>query len=873
MVMKNGPKRAGNQVESSSAGTGQDAPARAGKMTRTLNRPTPSRAENRPGAGPFRSASSTAAPTSAVVQGRWGRVWLAWLTALLVVGAWIPSESAAAEGTGVVSVMLWLVLLVSWFTSGLLLGGITLRAGPTLIALLVFLGLHTMAALFAVRTGEARPAWNMLWQWVSFAVAFFLARQLLVTGPQRRAVAAVMIGMAVCLSCYGFYQYGYLMPQLRADYAANPEAELARAGIVAPPGSPERRQFENRLASTEPIATFALTNSLAGLLAPWLIVVLGAVAWQTRPTPAFSRTVAAAALAVLAVGLCLLLTKSRTAWLATGCGVVLLLIYGRQSGWRPSWKWLLLAATAIPVLFLVATRIGGLDWLVLTESLKSLTYRLEFWQATWALIGDFPWWGCGPGNFQAFYSAYKLPQASETIADPHNWLLEIWATAGTPALLAFLALLIAFGWQVQRELKRRRSQPTDRFTATEGEGSRGERGTRGSSVNSTQRADRLDMLAVYAGGLLGVGLSFFPCGFLVGYVPDATLLSVGVPVAGVFLVLMVPWVLGGRLSEPVLLVAIATLLLNLSAAGGIGFAGVALSFWLLLALCLNEAESAHPKDAVAAPSGETAGPSKATDGLWSLSPTLVSLPLLGSLFLLIGCYLTAYAPILNSAAWISEGALAQQTNQPEAAERAYRRAAATDPYAVTPWQYLAALHHARWLATGSSSARQAFADTVEQLVRHNPHSSPLRRNLGDWYLQAYRQLGDAAALRQAVAAYQEAVKRYPNHSFGRAQLAWALHLAGEKEQASAAATEALRLDELNPHQEQKLAARSLFDPGPSAKLLNPTAEPTEPTAKTDRALTPALELMTAGSMAPSTNQPPRPSGHAELICHQLRSPQ
>jgi tetratricopeptide (TPR) repeat protein len=184
------------------------------------------------------------------------------------------------------------------------------------------------------------------------------------------------------------------------------------------------------------------------------------------------------------------------------------------------------------------------------------------------------------------------------------------------------------------------------------------------------------------------------------------------------------------------------------------------------------------------------------------------------------------------------------------------------------------LHHARWLATGSSSARQAFADTVEQLVRHHPHSSPLRRNLGDWYLQAYRQLGDAAALRQAVEAYQEAVERYPNHSFARAQLAWALHLAGEQEQASAAAAEALRLDELNPHQEQKLAVRSLFDPGPSAMLLDPTAEPTEPTeptAMTDRASNPAPERTTTSPVTPSTSQPPRPSGHAELICHQLRS--
>ncbi len=53
------------------------------------------------------------------------------------------------------------------------------------------------------------------------------------------------------------------------------------------------------------------------------------------------------------------------------------------------------------------------------------------------MIADHPWLGCGPGNFQDFYTQYKLPEASEEIADPHNFLLEIWATAGTPAATAF----------------------------------------------------------------------------------------------------------------------------------------------------------------------------------------------------------------------------------------------------------------------------------------------------------------------------------------------------------------------------------------------------------------------------------------------------
>jgi hypothetical protein len=67
-----------------------------------------------------------------------------------------------------------------------------------------------------------------------------------------------------------------------------------------------------------------------------------------------------------------------------------------------------------------------------------------------AMIRDYPWTGCGPGNFQGSYTRYKLPEASEVVADPHNFLMEIWATAGTPAALALLAILGCVAWQLLR---------------------------------------------------------------------------------------------------------------------------------------------------------------------------------------------------------------------------------------------------------------------------------------------------------------------------------------------------------------------------------------------------------------------------------------
>src|SRR5439155_18671632 len=146
------------------------------------------------------------------------------------------------------------------------------------------------------------------------------------------------------------------------------------------------------------------------------------------------------------LAICLALTKSRTSYLAVSAGLVLIGLYSRRasSAWRLGWRVPAGAAGMAIVIGLVAVFFGGLDVQVLSEAPKSVLYRIEYWQATARVIGTYPLLGCGPGNFQEAYAAYKLPQASETVADPHNFLLEMWATAGTPAVILLIGLLLAF---------------------------------------------------------------------------------------------------------------------------------------------------------------------------------------------------------------------------------------------------------------------------------------------------------------------------------------------------------------------------------------------------------------------------------------------
>lgn len=305
-----------------------------------------------------------------------------------------------------------------------------------------------------------------------------------------------MVALAVALAGLGLYQYFYDLPKTRAAYRANPDAELLRAGLWYPPNSPGRMAFENRLESVEPFVTFALTNSLAGYLAPWLVIAValgirgfGAAALQaasvgvpaltgdlTRQDKAMPPRVGdptgrkisqsgvalqlrrwrLASVAVICtvlfatclVGACLILTKSRSGCIAAALGILVVGVMAWTTG-RIGWKVAVLAVGVLGAIVAAAIAVKGLDIEFLTESLKSARFRSQYWHGAWKIIGEHPLWGCGPGNFQTTYPRFKLPDASEEVADPHNFLMEVWATAGTPAAVALVAMLGGYFWTVR----------------------------------------------------------------------------------------------------------------------------------------------------------------------------------------------------------------------------------------------------------------------------------------------------------------------------------------------------------------------------------------------------------------------------------------
>jgi hypothetical protein len=512
------------------------------------------------------------------------------------------------------------------------------------------------------------------------------------------------------------------------------------------------------------------------------------------------------------------LTKSRTAYLAAIAGLALLALFGGRKA-RPSWlNWQIPASLtgAALILGLAAIFFGGLDLQVLTEAPKSVLYRIEYWRATAKIIAQYPVFGCGPGNFQEAYTAFKLPEASETPADPHNFLLEIWATAGTPAVLLLLALLIAFAADIAA---------IERL------------GIGKISADDDPLVADPKWLAL-TGAVVGLLVSA-PVASALGYPLDSVSPALRslpqVWLLGIPLLAATWWSLNrwldcgldtGELPLSATIVPQLVLLINLLAAGAVVFPAVISTALVLLpvALCIAGFSALHEPTARTS----TRPPSLPTQ--LKPSPLVGGLALLGALLLAATCFYTEYYPVLNGHRALADAMYRLEIKEYREALDKLIAAAETDSLAPEPRRLLAEVLLGRWEATKSGREWQAFAAAADEYRRLDPRHHAALYTRGTWYLTAWRKSGHREDLDVALAAFREAIQRYPNHAFYHAQLAWALHLAGDDAAARPEAEIALNLDEKMPHQEQKLARRHVADPDPNAKppraVLDETAEQT-----------------------------------------------
>ena len=668
---------------------------------------------------------------------------------LLMATPLVPSE-AVRDGQGILLIAGWFVAFGCWVCAGCLQSRMRMRWRWIDTAVLCFFVVFAISALMVRGEGNVRYALNTMWSWVSMGVLYLGLRQWICSPTATRAICAAMIAVSVCLSAHGLHQYFVKLPELRRSYEADKRSFLQEVGIHEPLHSAVVREFEDRLRSKEPLATFALTNSLAGFLTPWLVVALALLVGGFQDGRHWLHTMVTV-VALIMVLTCLVLTKSRAAYIACGTGVCLLTLCVGRREQRVVWHRALVGCGVLGIIVAGAVVTRGLDWRVLTESVKTLQYRWEYWEATLGVISSSPVWGCGPGNFQQHYAAYKLPQASETIADPHNFLLEVWAISGTVGLVSLAGVGIALGTMWWRHTR--------------------------SPQEATAEAD--DSLAesvwwVYAGCAL-MPLVVLAASILFGSFPDSSLLWIGMPVGALALVLQYPWIKRGSLDLKWIGIAGFALLMNLLASGGIGFSGVAQGVWILLALIVNHLDASLP---------------------WELGRKRQLA--LSAVVLFVGAlfWQSMYRPVTQFQPFILAAEYHQQQGSDLLAIRSLTRAAQIDPQSVQPWRLLANLYQ-------RTKDGGAMERAIEQTLCRDPQSYALHQQMAELWLREGRP-------ERAVPLLQTAVELYPASGINHAQLAWVCQLVGNVLAAQNHASLALQLDKLNPHAEQKLKHQTLI---------------------------------------------------------------
>lgn len=335
------------------------------------------------------------------------------------------------------------------------------------IAVLCFLffGWLWICTISQSGNGNSRYVYNGCWQWMAQLVLLLSVAKLSASPKVISALVALMLACVAGTVGFALFQYFVTMPNLRSSFAADPNAMLSKLGYSA--DSSNGILYMNRLASMEPTGPFILTNSLAGFLAAWLVLLVAlywsriafrgaGVAKPGSQAKGWKDWVLPTLVAALVIGLCvtLFLTKSRTAWLATAIGVVAICFTHpvlRSECLRRVQRRRFIAAGLASVigagfLFLIIKYP-----LLIAEAGKSLSYRFDYWRGTISLIMESPFLGFGVGSFQANYNRVKLITASESPADPHNFLLETAFAGGVPLLIILSLILGLLIWTLLRQ--------------------------------------------------------------------------------------------------------------------------------------------------------------------------------------------------------------------------------------------------------------------------------------------------------------------------------------------------------------------------------------------------------------------------------------
>lgn len=306
------------------------------------------------------------------------------------------------------------------------------------------------ALLVAGAALASRPAERVHWPWLAGVVALFAAVPLLqgLAGQVRFLSDSVLpalylVAFAVSMTT------GYMLARQQGGHWTN---ALMAAVIVAAMASTtiamlQWLQLGSSIFITDlrlggrPYGNLAQPNHLATLLGMGVAGLLGA--YERRRLGAM-----ATAFAVGWLGICLVMTQSRTGWLFVFVLVVWWASMRRRTGLRLGAG---AVVTGVTVFALGIVVWGPLNNAMLLAS-DSLEARLQpglrwlHWTTLWDAIGQKPWLGYGWMQAALAQQATALahPASHEMLQDSHNVVLDLMVWMGVPLAALFVAAVVVW---------------------------------------------------------------------------------------------------------------------------------------------------------------------------------------------------------------------------------------------------------------------------------------------------------------------------------------------------------------------------------------------------------------------------------------------
>ena len=349
----------------------------------------------------------------------------------------------------IVSLLISLIFLAcigSWFLVSLLRGQLRWRKTGFGLAVGVFIFAGILSACFA---SDKRVAVTDIVTLATPMLAGLLLVQLLTTSVKIRLALLLILAVGVAATVLCSMQLSFFNDDMIKNYEENSSEFLTKQCVSA--GGVEQFMYEHRLYSKDIPGFLMTSNSAASFFLLSVFAAMGLCvesfweyknqkAWKDREQVLVALICYTLGFIFILFGLFLTQSKGGIGAFILGLGLFVVSSLFGKTIWKRRRLFGILFLLLI-VLSAGAVIAYGLEHGRLPGG-NSMLVRWQYWQSTAVMIRDHIATGVGGGNFPEFYMHYKVPAASETVQNPHNWILSLLSQYGLLGLVAFLAAVL-----------------------------------------------------------------------------------------------------------------------------------------------------------------------------------------------------------------------------------------------------------------------------------------------------------------------------------------------------------------------------------------------------------------------------------------------